>query len=174
MSGQSSTRRKNLGFKPPGVDPAHDTVYAVLEALPRGAASDFVVMAVSEYLANHAGETIEGKARKKFIILGGDAPTPSAPPAKKQQVPKTTEPHEDSTDIDKTPETEDNLAPADEQTPHDAPPLMTTLPLTHHEDSHYDATDNESADARPAAARTGLSSETLKKLVFGFPSTSDE
>lgn len=72
MSGQSTSRKKHLGFKMLGADPAHDAVYAVLEALPRGAASDFIVKAVMEYLANHSGETIGG--RKVYILpaVGGE------------------------------------------------------------------------------------------------------
>jgi len=69
MARNPDARRKNLGFKPPGVDQDHDTVYAVLETFPRGAASDFVVTAVMEFLRNHAGETIEGKQRRKYIVI---------------------------------------------------------------------------------------------------------
>ena len=73
MARNPDSRRKNIGFKPPGVDPAHDIVYAVLDSFPRGAASDFIVTAIIEYLKNHEGQTIEGKRRLKYIVL------PSAP-----------------------------------------------------------------------------------------------
>ncbi len=87
MSMQSSSRTKHLGFKPLGANPAHDAVYAVLEALPRGAACDFIVTAVSEYLANHAGETIGG--RKVYILPSAAGPGTearyTAPPKKPQR-----------------------------------------------------------------------------------------
>lgn len=75
MSNGRSARRKNIGFKPEGADPAHDAVYAVLDSLPRGSVCDLVVLAVTEFLQNHAGETVSGKQRRKYVILGtGGAP----------------------------------------------------------------------------------------------------
>lgn len=70
MSETRSSRRKNIGFKKEGLNQAHDAVFAVLDALPRGSASDFVVLAVMEFLQNHAGQTIKSSRKCKYIILG--------------------------------------------------------------------------------------------------------
>lgn len=70
MGERRQSQSKHIGFKPKGTDPAHDLVYSVLDSLPRGGASDFIVRAVTEYLENHAGETISGSGKRKYIILG--------------------------------------------------------------------------------------------------------
>lgn len=64
------SQSKHIGFKAKGVDPQHDLVYSVLDALPRGGASEFIVLAVMEFLKNHSGEAITGRGKRKYIILG--------------------------------------------------------------------------------------------------------
>ena len=63
-------RRKTFGFKPKGVNPAHDMAYSVLDSLPKGAAVNFVVQATLEFLKNHSGETITISGKQQFIVLG--------------------------------------------------------------------------------------------------------
>lgn len=63
-------RRKTFGFKPKGVNPAHDMAYSVLDSLPKGAAVNFVVQATLEFLKNHSGETITISGKRQFIVLG--------------------------------------------------------------------------------------------------------
>ena len=63
-------RRKTLGFKPEGINPSHDMAFSVLDSLPKGAAVNFVVQAILEFLKNHSGETITISGKWQCIILG--------------------------------------------------------------------------------------------------------
>lgn len=87
MGERRQGRKKNIGFKAPGVDPAHDIVFAVLDSLPRGGASDIIVRAVMEFLQNHAGESVAGSGKRQYIILKDTASylSPAAPAAKKAE-----------------------------------------------------------------------------------------
>ena len=70
MSETRQAQKINIGFKPLGVDPAHDIVYSVLKSLPRGGARDLIVQAVIEFLQNHAGETISVSGKRSYIFVG--------------------------------------------------------------------------------------------------------
>jgi hypothetical protein len=158
MSGQKPSRTKHLGFKPPGVNPAHDVVYGVLEALPRGAASEFVVAAVTEYLANHSGETIGG--RKVFILpaAGATGKVPDRPAARKtpQHAKKKS-----AVATDDTPRAEAALSG------------VKTGVMQSEEGTVMAAGDtSETPPAPPPQSPSGtyteLDAETLEQLVLGF------
>lgn len=151
MAEKREQRRKNIGFKAKGANQAHDMVFAVLEVLPRGAISDFVVMAVMEYLENHSGEIIRGSKERKYIVLkridpSGDREKESPEPGRKGKgKPRTEAISQNSPAID--------------------------MPANEGIDDRGTATEG-SGEAQTAlkqqSSYTELDDETLDNLVLGF------
>ena len=148
MSETRQAQKINIGFKPLGVDPAHDIVYSVLKSLPRGGARDLIVQAVIEFLQNHAGETVSVSGKRSYIFVG-DYSSYNIPTTEKTGKPKN-EDSEPPIVVQHKPEpseTSESAAQEDVSAPPSEPA----------EDNHPEPENF-----------TELDEDTLKSLVFGF------